>query len=189
MENSNEYSMNAQTENVTNEVKNDNTQKPASGKKGEDNKTSKKKKRKENNFNLTCARYRKVKKAETKYHCIGDEEKINEYSLKRAIAMSNNGYNRDTFLNDARAYIKLLLDHSPFNTLCKSQNFDPYSAATHLVMEGSSKIKRTLIDDLIKHGSLRLTLQSDWKTPLFTKEDLRLNQPPAPEPLAPQQAA
>lgn len=75
----------------------------------------------------------------------------------------------DRLLSQYKENVDLLLDSKRFEKDCQIYNLKPFNAATHIVLDGASKIELVLKNGLKAIYSTQLTELVD---PLFTEEEL-----------------
>ncbi len=95
---------------------------------------------------------------------------IKRKSVERAIDQVIFGdYTKDRFLSEFKSNIDLILDSKKFNDDCVKHNLTPFNAATHIALEGSSKMNLVLKKGFYQTYHDRL---KEFIDPIFTKEVL-----------------
>lgn len=126
-----------------------------------------------NRFDEINTRARNIFKSAKK---LGLTQNITELKRKAIeIAVAEKGvldYDMDRYLADYVRRVKLLQGSSTFNQKCKTMGLNSFSAATHLVFQGSKKIKEILIDNILEYGFPQFEYYPDWNTPIFPEDDL-----------------
>lgn len=142
-----------------------------------------KKKQELNPCDRICRQYRQEFKTEKALGLESDVVKLKKQCLNRAIVKKKTGdYDQDAFMADIKVRINLLLTAPHFKDWCERQQpkLDVFSAATNVVMLGYMEIRRILFDDMVRyHSSFNLVSYPDWNTPMFTKQELGMEDPQA----------
>lgn len=91
-------------------------------------------------------------------------------AIERAFSKVVSGnFTMDRFLSEFKVNVDLLLDSKRFEHDCQIYNLTPFNAATHIVVDGASKIELVLKNGLKAIYSTQLT---ELVEPLFTEEEL-----------------
>lgn len=78
-------------------------------------------------------------------------------------------YTEKRFLAEYKANVELLLDSKRFEKECEIHNLKPFNAATHIVLDGTSKIDLVLKNGILPNYSTKLI---ELVEPIFTEEEL-----------------
>lgn len=128
-----------------------------------------------NPYESIISQYRTNFQSENSLGIYDDIPQLKKQCVKRAIAKkSTDKYGKDPFIRDTGIRVKLLNEHLPFQRWCQDHGLDVYAASTHVVMLGTTILRKIMCDDIINRRPITLDYYPDWNTPLFDKEELGL---------------
>lgn len=131
-------------------------------------------------FETTTSIWRNELKVEKDLKIITDKQDMYRHCLERAIAKTaqkeKNMFRKEDFFKGAACRMNLLLEAKPYQKWCEENGLDAFSTATHIVMKGITAIKRVLCDDIINEGEIKLEISRDYNIPIFTKEELGMEE-------------
>jgi len=92
-------------------------------------------------------------------------------SVERALEKVISGdYTKNRFLAEFRSNVDLLLDSKRFEKDCGEHNLIPFNAATHIVLDGGSKIELVLKNGIF---SIYSTCLPELSKAIFSEEELK----------------
>lgn len=131
-------------------------------------------------FEATASIFRNDVKVEEDLKITLNKQDMYRHCLERAIAKTakkeENKFRKEDFFQGAAIRVSLLMDSKPYKEWCEKNGLDVFSTATHIVMKGITAIKRVLCDDIINDGEITLEVSKDYNIPIFTKEELGMEE-------------
>lgn len=91
--------------------------------------------------------------------------------LKMAV-QDMDGYSESEFMKEVAKYVKVLLDSREYGIQCKARGYNPFAAATHIVV--MSKIK-DITDLIMNHNYSNPCFEgyNEWGIPIYSENELR----------------